>query len=239
METERFNATLEVDLIAEENSKSVDSQILPEAYLDQLEDEYDQYAIECEAAMQKALLSINILDAAFDRASKHNPFDSINYRIKKFKSVKGKCRDRGYELNMPSIKEHIKDVAGIRIITKYLDEIPLVVEMIRQIQEISILSVKDYIKEPKDNGYKSIHLGCQVGIYDPFGGLRMRPLEIQIRTKAMDYWASLDHDNNYKSQKHLPEVEERLLHIANSFDDIEKEAMDLHNYCEAAKRANS
>lgn len=229
METERFNATVEVDLVSEENSKSVDSQILPEAYLDQLEDEYEQYAIECEAAMQKALLSINGLSAAFDRAGKNNPFDRIESRIKTFKSVRGKCRDRGYDFTSKSIRENVKDVAGIRIITKYLDEITLVKDMIIQIPEINIVSVKDYVTNPKENGYKSVHLSCQVGVYDPFSGLRMRPLEIQIRTKTMNLWASLDHDINYKKRIYIPEMEEKFLHIAEILDELEKEAMALRD----------
>lgn len=242
METEVFNATVEVDIeneIAEENSKSLDSKILPEAYLDQLEDEYDRYATECEAGMQKALLSIHSLSAAFDRSGKRNPFDRIESRIKTFKSVKGKCKDRGYELTSPSIQEHIKDVAGIRIITKYLDEISLVKDMILQIPEINIISIKDYVSQPKENGYKSVHLQCQVGVYDPFRGSRMRPLEIQIRTKTMNLWASLDHDINYKNPNHMPEVEEKFLHIAEILSQLEEEAMSLRDYCEAAKETSS
>lgn len=208
---------------------------ITEEFLEKLESEYDIYAAECGAAMQTALIKIKILSDAYNQVGKRNPFDRIESRIKTFKSVRGKCRDRGYDLTMPSIKEHIKDVGGIRIITKYLDEVNLVKDMIMQIPEINIISVKDYITTPKESGYSSIHLSCQVGVYDPFQGLRMRPLEIQIRTKSMNLWATLEHDINYKSPFHVKEVDERFLHIAEILRQLEDEAMALRDICELIK----
>lgn len=223
---EKFNAEVEVDLDENVTTEEVQS----ENYLDELETEYEKYAHECEAAMKIALLKIGIFSDAFDRTGKRNPFDRIESRIKTFKSVKGKCRDRGYALTMPSIKENVRDIGGIRIITKYIDEIPLVIEMIRQIQEISILGIKDYVETPKDGGYKSVHLNCQVGVYDPFGGLRMVPLEIQIRTKTMNLWAAMDHDINYKAMEHHPIVVKRLQRIAEILDQLEIEFKELRDY---------
>lgn len=222
---EKFKAELEVDL-----DENVTEEVQSEDYLDKLEAEYDKYAAECEAAMEIALLKINIFNDAFKRTGKRNPFDRIEYRKKTFKSVRGKCRDRGYALTMSSIKENVRDIGGIRIVTKHLNEIPLVIDLIRQIQEISILSVKDYVETPKDGGYKSVHLNCQVGVYDPFGGLRMIPLEIQIRTLCMDLWATMDHDINYKALEHHPEVVKRLQHIAEILDQLEDEYKELSDY---------
>ena len=206
-----------------------------EEFLEALEAEYDIYAAECDAAMQMALLKIRGLSSAFDRSDRRNPFDRIEYRIKTFKSVKGKCKAKGYELTSKSIQDNIKDVAGIRVITRYLDEVNLVKEMIMQIPEVNIISVKDYITTPKESGYSSIHLSCQVGVYDPFQGLRMRPLEIQIRTKSMNLWATLEHDINYKSPFHVKEVDERFLHIAKILRQLEDEAMALRDICELIK----
>lgn len=238
METEKFEATVEVDLI---NNEATDTNPefpgeATEKYLEKIETDYDEYAIECEAAMQKALLGINNLSSAFDRAGKRNPFDRIEYRIKTFKSVRGKCRARGYDLTTACIQEKVKDVAGIRIITKYIDEVNLIKDLITQSQEIQVVSAKDYIDAPKPNGYKSVHLSCQVGVYDPFQGLRMRPVEIQIRTKTMNLWATLDHDINYKSMEHYPEVIKRFQHIASILDQLEDEFKELRDYTESVKR---
>lgn len=243
METiSKFNATVEVDLenqeILEESNGSFKTSVaLSEEYLDALEDEYNAYAAECKAGMEKALLQIKILSEAFIRNGKRNPFCRIDSRIKTWKSVRGKCRTRGYELSSESIKEHIKDVAGIRIITNYLDETNLVKNLITQIPEISVVTVKDYINSPKENGYKSIHLGCQIGIYDPFDGLRMRPLEIQIRTNIMDLWSGFDHDINYKKTVKLESATEKFRDIAQIFEQLEGEMTTIRDECEGATSA--
>ncbi|MBR0424403.1 hypothetical protein IJI79_02825 [Candidatus Saccharibacteria bacterium] len=239
MEETKFNATVAVDLEESDINEPQDQQNISEEYLDLLEDQYERYAADCESAMDKALLSINILNKAFEHSDEGNPFDRIEHRLKKFKSVKGKCRDRGYALTLESIVENIRDVAGIRIITKYLDEVNIIKEMIFKIPDINVISVKDYIESPKKNGYKSIHLNCQVGIYDPLNGSRMRPVEIQIRSETMHLWASHDHDLIYKNEIKPQEIEDELLDIAESCDKFESRFINLRNKVRALKKAES
>ena len=238
MDEVKFDATLEVELDevreADEASNFVEAI---EAAETELEAAYEIYAAECKAAMRMALSGIQNLCEAIDRAGKRNPFDRIEHRIKTFKSVKGKCKARGYDTDIRSIRENVKDVAGIRIITKYLDEVMVIKDMIAQIPGINILTVKDYVTTPKKNGYQSMHLGCQVQIQDPFAGSRLRPLEIQIRSKSMNLWATLEHDLKYKNSNPSPEVEEKFRRISKILREFDEEAIRLRDYEDSEETA--
>lgn len=238
MDTEvKFDATLEVALesIDEvEIGEATDVAEAIEAADVELETAYDVYAAECKAAMGLALSRIEYLREAINRAGRRNPFDRIESRIKTFKSVKGKCKARGYELSITGIREKVKDVAGIRIITKYLDEVMMVKDLIAQIPGINIVILKDYVTAPKANGYQSVHLGCQIEIHDPFKGSQLVPLEIQIRSKSMNLWATLEHDLKYKNSNPSPEVEETFQKISKILREFDVEAMRLRDYTDVS-----
>ena len=177
---------------------------------EKLEAAYNLYAAECESALRLTLARIENLCEAVNRAGDRNPFGRIESRIKTFSSVKEKCKRRGYELNIENIREKIKDVAGIRIITKYIDEIATVQALLAQIPGLNVIIIKDYVAKPKANGYSSVHLGCQVEVHDPYVGSRLMPIEIQLRSKSMNLWATLEHDLKYKNPNPPPEVEEKF-----------------------------
>ena len=200
--------------------------------LERLESDYEVYAAECSAVVKKVQLALQNLSDAIDRegADKRNPFDRIESRIKTFKSVRGKCQVRGYDLNITSIRQNVLDVGGIRIITKYMDEVMVVKDMIAQIPGLYIMTVKDYVTEPKPNGYSSVHLCCQVELYNPFRGSILVPLEIQIRSKSMNLWATLEHDLKYKNENPSPEVDEKFKKIAKILRDFDEEAIALRDY---------
>lgn len=200
---------------------------------EELEAAYEAYAAECKAALRLTLDRVKNLSDAFDRSKRRNPFDRIESRIKTFKSARGKCEKRGIPLNISGIREHIKDVAGIRVVTKYIDEINFVKDLIEKLPGINVVDVKDYVATPKPNGYSSVHLGCQVEIYDPFFGSRLIPVEIQLRSKAMNLWATLEHDLKYKNPNPSPEVEEKFRRISEFLRDVDKEAVELRDYNEA------
>lgn len=226
METEIFSATIEADL------NDTDDIFVMESEIEKLEEQYEIYAAECSAALKLTLARIESLSETIERFGKRNPFDRIESRMKTFKSVRGKCNTREYDMNIESIRENVKDVAGIRIITKYIDEIDLVKDMIERIPGINIVKVKDYVKEPKENGYQSVHLDCQVEIYDPYKGSRLVPVEIQIRSKSMNLWATLEHDLKYKNSNPCPDVEEKFRRIAKILRDFDEEAIALRDYGE-------
>lgn len=205
-----------------------------ELAMEQLEADYEVYAAECTAALRLTLDRIYNLSEAIDRSGNRNPFDRIESRIKTFKSVRGKCKKRECEFTIDSIRENIKDVAGIRIITKYIDEIDLVEDMVKKMPGINIVKIKDYVKEPKKNGYQSLHLDCQVEIYDPYKGSQLIPVEIQLRSKSMNLWATLEHDLKYKNPNPSPEVDAKFLGIAKILREFEEEAIALRDYSENA-----
>lgn len=203
--------------------------------LDAFEEAYEKYAAECEAAMRLALDKIQNLCEAIDRSENRNPFDRVESRIKTFKSVKGKCDNRECGYTYEAIREWIRDVAGIRIITKYTDEIDLVKDMIKKIPGISVEKEKDYVREPKPNGYQSLHLDCRIEIYDPYNGSQFIPVEIQIRDKAMNLWATLEHDLKYKNENPSPEVEEMFREASKSLHDFAMNAIRLRDYGETTE----
>lgn len=228
METEKkelFTATIEVDLNSEEGEPE-----MTESELEKFEAEYDVYAAECKAALRRTLTAIDNLSEAINRSGRRNPFDRVEHRLKTFKSVRNKCKDRGYTFDMPSVKQNIKDIAGIRIITKYLDDCFTIRWMLCQVPGINVVNTKDYITKTKENGYSSIHLACQVEIYDPFEGSRLVPVEIQIRSKSMNLWATLEHDLKYKNSNPNPETEERFRRISKILRNFDEEAMALRDY---------
>lgn len=221
---------MEVDL----NTESVEPIVPTDEDLDALEEAYDLYATECNAAMRLALARIKNLSEAIDRAGERNPFDRVESRIKTFKSVRGKCKARGYNLTIEEIREKVHDIAGIRIITKYIDEIDVVRDMLEKIPGINIVKVKDYVAEPKQNGYQSVHLDCQIEIHDPYVGSRLIPIEIQLRSKSMNLWATLEHDLKYKNPNPSPEVEEKFRKISKILRSFDEEAIALRDYHEVA-----
>lgn len=177
--------------------------------LERFEAEYDNYAADCKAALRIALTNIRNLEERLDRAEYYNPFTdaTIDSRIKTFKSAKNKCTERGYETSIDGIKNNMKDIAGIRIVVQYVDDIQAVVDMLQLTQGINIVEIKDYVKKPKENGYSGVHLICQVQISNLRGGSQLIPIEIQIRTHAMNLWAEYEHMFKYKSPVPVPSAD--------------------------------
>ena len=189
-----------------------------------LKDEFEEYSIECEAALRTTMAKIINVREIIKRSAKRNPFDSIDDRIKTFKSVKEKAERKGYDLEIETIKQNILDVAGIRIITPFRDDIYDVVEIFHHIPGFNIICEKDYVKKPKENGYASYHIAMLVEIYSPVtGGSKLIPVEVQIRDKAMDLWATIEHIIGYKNHNASPEIGENFKNIAgvlSRFDDM-------------------
>ena len=197
--------------------------------------EYDDYAAECESALEMTMTRITIMRRSLSRISERNPFDRIESRVKTFESTIKKCQRRGYNQTIESIKANVCDIAGIRIITKYRDEIRIVQNFIEHIPGVNVVHRKDYIEKPKANGYSSLHLGCQVEIYTPDGG-KLIPVEIQIRSKSMNLWASIEHDIKYKNDNPDPRVEGYFKKIAGLLEEFDRVSMELRDYSETTEQ---
>ena len=191
-------------------------------------EEYGQYAALCECGMRIVLARIeNLRQEAEVFAVDRNPFASIQSRIKTFESAVNKCLNRGNTCDMKAIKK-LHDIAGIRIITLYVDDIYRIRNALVRQPSIEVLEERDYVANPKDNGYRSLHLIISVHVYF-CESTRSVPVEVQIRTKAMDLWASVEHDIKYKNDTPSKEAPQMFARIAKILEDFDEKAMRLRD----------
>ena len=148
-------------------------------------------------ALREVRTKFEVLNDEFTVRYRRNPVESIHTRIKKPVSILEKLQRKGYPVSVASIRENLSDVAGIRIICSFIDDIYELVDMFTAQDDIRVVEVKDYIKNPKPNGYRSLHLIVEVPIFLTDRKLPVR-VEVQFRTIAMDFWASLEHKLQYK-----------------------------------------
>ena len=150
-----------------------------------------------EFAILEVKTKLDVLNKEFQANELRNPIETIKTRIKSPASIMEKLERKGFELSVQSIKDNLDDVAGIRVICSFVDDIYKVADMLTNQDDIKILSKKDYIRNPKKNGYRSLHLVVEIPIFLSNEKKPMR-VEVQIRTIAMDFWASLEHEIHYK-----------------------------------------
>ena len=151
-----------------------------------------------ECAILEVKTKLDVLNKEFQANELRNPIETIKTRIKSPASIMEKLERKGFELSVQSIKDNLDDVAGIRVICSFVDDIYKVADMLTNQDDIKILSKKDYIRNPKKNGYRSLHLVVEIPIFLSNEKKPMR-VEVQIRTIAMDFWASLEHKLKYKT----------------------------------------
>lgn len=138
------------------------------------------------------------LDSEFQVNYDHNPIHHMEERMKDVKSLMQKLLDKGYNFSIKNIRNNIFDIAGIRVITNYIDDVYLIEKMLMGQNDMKLVKRKDYIQNPKPSGYRSLHLVVSVPIFQS-NGIKNMNVEIQIRTVGMDMWASLEHKLRYKS----------------------------------------
>lgn len=157
-----------------------------------------------QSALKQIETKIELINAEFKYIYGYNPIEHIKKRVKTPESIMRKLQKLNYEINVDSMIKHIEDIAGIRIICSFTNDIYKLYKMIMQQSDIGIVQVKDYIAESKPNGYKSLHIIISVPIYLTSGIINVK-VEIQLRTIAMDFWASLEHKIYYKYAGEAPE----------------------------------
>lgn len=172
---------------------------------------------------------LEILDEEFKSKFSYNPIHNIESRLKTVPSIINKIKSKGLEVSIDSITANITDIAGIRVICNYIDDIYRVAEMLTAQDDVTLLRVRDYIKNPKPSGYKSLHLIVEVPVFLSTGPVPM-PVEIQLRTIAMDFWASLEHKLKYKTNNAVDnDLRERLKKCADEIYILDNEMQDIHN----------
>jgi len=165
-------------------------------------------------AIMEIETKFRVLDEEYSLQHDRNPINSIKSRLKKFASIMEKMERKGYELSADSIEQNLNDVAGIRVICAFEEDVYTLADALLRQDDITLIRKKDYIKNPKPNGYRSLHLIVSVPIFLN-NEKRIMKVEIQLRTIAMDCWASLEHQLRYKKNtKADEEIEQELLECA-------------------------
>lgn len=168
-----------------------------------LKKEMMRFMMGYKFALDEINTKISILQQEFQYIHDYNPIENVNSRVKSPESIMKKAVKKGIDLSLSDIKENIKDIAGIRITCSFETDIYQLSDMLQNQDDLKVLEVKDYIRSPKPNGYRSLHLLLVVPI---FMSDRVEEIcvEVQIRTIAMDFWASLEHKIYYKYNKEVP-----------------------------------
>ena len=154
------------------------------------------------AAIKEVRTKIEILSEDFAVRHDYNPIHHMERRLKSPESIEEKLQRYGKEISIESARENIMDIAGIRVVCNFIDDVYAIADMLMEQNDITLIAKKDYIENPKDNGYRSLHLVLSVPVF-LLNGCESVPVEVQIRTVAMDFWASLEHQLRYKKVKEL------------------------------------
>ena len=156
-----------------------------------------------KCAMMEIETKCNVLNEEFSLRFDRNPINSIKTRLKKPSSIFGKLKRRGLPVDLASMEKNIHDIAGVRVICSFKDDVYMLADALLKQDDITLIEKKDYIEHPKQNGYRSLHLIVGVPIFLAHEK-RIMQAEIQLRTIAMDFWASLEHKLYYKQGKVVP-----------------------------------
>ena len=191
-----------------------------------------------EAAMREMVVRFEILDKDFSLRRNRNPIHHIESRIKEPVSIYEKLLRYGKRPTIGNLEEYLMDVAGVRVICSYVNDVYSLVELLRSQDDLEIVRIKDYIKNPKPNGYRSLHAIVRIPVYF-MDSKQMVPVEVQIRTIAMNYWASLEHDLKYKAIADMKDVDvvDELKDCSRILENVEQRMQILADILDASSDA--
>ena len=180
------------------------------------------------SALKEVGTKLEILNDEFQHVHKYNPIEHIKTRVKTPESIVKKLRKNGYEISIENMVKYVNDIAGVRLICSFTSDIYQLGEMIGNQSDLKVLAIKDYIKRPKASGYKSYHMLVTVPIFLTDRVIDTK-VEIQIRTIAMDFWASLEHKIYYKFEGNAPEYISRdLRECADMVSTLDEKMLSLN-----------
>lgn len=183
-------------------------------------------------AIREVQTKLEVLDDEFSVEYNRNPISFIKTRIKKPVSIYNKLQKLGYDFTIENIQQQLNDVAGVRIVCAFIDDIYTISNLITQQDDIKVIKIKDYIKSPKPNGYRSYHMIVEIPVFFAKGKTPMR-VELQIRTNGMDFWATLEHQLRYKKGiEEMPgyeEISKELMHSAQVIIEADNEMQEIKN----------
>ena len=187
------------------------------------------------SALKKVATKMDILNDEYRHVHNYNPIEYIKSRIKTPQSIVKKLKRNNFDVTIENMVNHINDIAGIRIVCSFTTDIYRIAEMIGKQNDLTVLSVKDYIRHPKESGYKSYHMLVSIPVYMMDGTVDTK-VEIQIRTIAMDFWASLEHKIYYKFEGNAPEyISQELRDCAGIVSNLDAKMLQLNEAILEAK----
>lgn len=194
----------------------------------------DFFAVQCryQAAIRQVQTKLENLDDEFQMKHRRNPIHHMQSRMKTIRSMMEKLQRKHLQQSIASAVGNLTDIAGIRVICSYLQDVYTVADLLTSQDDVHVVKVRDYIKNPKSNGYRSLHLVVEVPVYLSEGRLSV-PVEVQIRTIAMDFWATLEHSLRYKAQDQVPQsISDELQQTATDIAALDQRMQAIHDKVE-------
>lgn len=185
-----------------------------------MREETERLLMEHRFGVEEVLTKVNILREEFLHLHRYNPIEHVGSRVKTLPSILGKAARKGCDPTIPCIREHIHDIAGVRITCSFIADTYRLLDALVSQDDVHVLEIKDYIKNPKPSGYKSLHAIIEIPVFLSTGPVPVR-VELQIRTIAMDFWASLEHKIFYKYRGAVP------VHLVEELRDAAASAAQL------------
>ena len=180
------------------------------------------------AALRQINTKLEILNDEFQHVHQYNPIEHIKSRLKTPESIVKKLKAYGYDSTIENMIKYINDIAGVRIICSFVADIYRIADMISAQSDVQVIAVKDYIRNPKPSGYKSYHMLITIPVFLSDRTVQAK-VEIQIRTVAMDFWASLEHKINYKFEGNVPEhVRHELIECSRMVAALDNRMQELN-----------
>lgn len=191
--------------------------------------QYRELIMMYNSAIKEVKTKLEVLNDELSIKNERNPIESISSRVKSITSIVDKLNRKGKEISVKEVYNTLNDVAGIRIICSFVDDIYQIANMLIRQDDIKLVEVKDYIQHPKPNGYRSLHLVIEVPIFLS-NRKRYMKVEIQIRTMAMDFWASLEHELKYKHDiENEKEISQELRECAEVISNTDMKMLEIRD----------
>lgn len=228
-----IDAAVVTDEISEAMEKEADLPSVVSKGLQSNEDfykmafQFQEIMMIYESAIKQLETKLEILNKEYKVTGRRNPIETIKSRIKSPDSIAKKLERKGLSVNFKTMTENLQDIAGVRVICPYISDIYNVKDILLKQPDIKLIEQKDYIENPKPSGYRSLHIVVEVPVYLSQTKHNVR-VEIQLRTIAMDFWASLEHELKYKNEQKIPDsVRRELFRVAETIAMTDREMEEI------------
>lgn len=228
-----IDAAVEPDEITEAMEKETDLPSVVNKGLQSNEDfykmafQFQEIMMIYESAIKQLETKLEILNKEYKVTGRRNPIETIKSRIKSPDSIAKKLEKKGLSVNFKTMTENLQDIAGVRVICPYISDIYNVKDILLKQPDIKLVEQKDYIENPKPSGYRSLHIVVEIPVYLSQTEHRVK-VEIQLRTIAMDFWASLEHELKYKNEQKIPDsVRRELFRVAETIAMTDREMEEI------------